>query len=142
MLKHHPPAPSAATPGRRAAMLSTLAVVGAAAAAAAAAATPRRAEAAPAGATTPPEDVSGNELVQKLLAKSNAPGVRERRKKERLEAYNDKIYGEGYFDVEIGQGSARSRGISDGTAGAIEAWQRAREARLAAKRRGGPPPPS
>lgn len=143
MLKQHRPAASsaataaAATKGRRAALLSSLAM-----GLAFATQTPRRAHAAPAGAITPPEDVSNNALVQKLLAKSNAPGVKERRQKERLEAYNDKIYGEGYFDVEIGQGSARARGISDGTANSIRAWQQAREERQAAKRRGVAAPPS
>jgi len=86
--------------------------------------------AAAAGAVTPPEDNSSSKLVQELLAKSNAPGMREKRARERLEAYNDKIYGEGYFDVEVGQGAARARGISDETAGAIREWQAAREQRL------------
>jgi hypothetical protein len=83
-----------------------------------------------AGAVTPPEDNSSSKLVQELLAKSNAPGMREKRAKERLEAYNDKIYGEGYFEVEVGQGAARARGISDETATRIRAWQAAREQRL------------
>jgi hypothetical protein len=96
-------------------------------------AAPRRAGAA--GAVTPPEDNSSSALVQQLLERSNAPGVRERRAKERLDAYNDKIYGEGYFDVEVGQGAAKGRGISDDTAGKIKAWQQAREERLAAGRR-------
>lgn len=93
---------------------------------------PHSARAAPAGAVTPAEDNSASPLVARLLEKSNAPGLREQRAKERLQAYNDKIYGEGYFDVEVGQGAARARGISDETAGAIEAWQRAREERMKA----------
>jgi hypothetical protein len=114
------------TTGRRAALLGGLA---AGALAALAAPGVRQARAAP-GAVTPPEDVSSSELVQRLLAKTNAPGVRERRQRERLEAYNDKIYGEGYFEVEVGQGAAKARGISDDTASKIQNWQRKREERM------------
>jgi hypothetical protein len=120
------PSSSTATCGRRTALLSAIAT--------AVVAAPRPRPALAAGATTPPEDAS-SELIQTLLAKSNAPGVREQRAKERLEAYNDKIYGEGYFEVEIGQGAAKARGISDETAAAIQAWNEKREARLAAKGR-------
>lgn len=122
------PSSTAAVTGRRALLLSALAT--------ALAAAPRPRQASAAGATTPAEDVSSNALVQSLLAKSNAPGVREARQRERLEAYNDKIYGEGYFEVEIGQGAARARGISDETASAIQTWAQKREARLAQKRGG------
>jgi len=110
---------TSATPSRRALLLSA-ALLGAALA-------PRAARAS--GATTAPEDNASSELVQRLLARTNAPGAVERRKKERLDAYNDRIYGDGYFEVEVGQGSARSRGISDETAGRIAAWQRDRETR-------------
>lgn len=69
--------------------------------------------------TSSDEDL--NPYIRSLLQKSEP--LREERKKERLAAFNKKIFSDGYFDYETRMSGAM-RGVKPETRAAIEKWMK------------------
>ena len=69
--------------------------------------------------TSSDEDL--NPYIRGLLQKSEP--LREQRKKERLAAFNKKIFSDGYFDYETRMSGAM-RGVKPETWAAIEKWMK------------------
>ena len=70
------------------------------------------------------EDEDLNPYIRGLLRKTEP--LREQRKKERLAAFNKKIFSDGYFDYET-RTSGAMRGVKPETREAIERWMRENE---------------
>lgn len=62
-----------------------------------------------------------NPFIRSLLQKTEP--LREERKKERLLAFNKKVFSDRYFDSEIGASGAM-RGVKPETRAAIEKWMK------------------
>ena len=62
-----------------------------------------------------------NPFIRSLLEKTEP--LREERKKERLLAFNKKVFSDRYFDSEIGM-SGSLRGVKPETRAAIEKWMK------------------
>ena len=69
--------------------------------------------------TSSDEDL--NPYIRSLLQKSEP--LRETRKKERLAAFNKKVFSDGYFDYETRMSGAM-RGVKPETRAAIEKWMK------------------
>lgn len=67
------------------------------------------------------EDADLNPYIRELLKKSEP--LRETRRKERLAAFNKKVFSDGYFDYETNMSGAM-RGVKPETRAAIEKWMR------------------
>lgn len=65
-----------------------------------------------------------NPYIRGLLKKSEP--LRETRKKERLAAFNKKVFSDGYFDYETSMSGAM-RGVRPETRAAIEKWMKDNE---------------